>query len=56
MWQVALWTTVVLLLVPFDPVAGEGAKGWYLMEPPVGATSNTILNQAPLPQWKRIAT
>ena len=56
MWQIAFWTTVVLLLVPFDPVAGQGAKGWYLMEPPVDATSNRILNQAPLPQWKRIAT
>ena len=54
MWQVAFWTTVVLLLVPFDP--GEGAKGWYLIEPPVDETSNRILNQAPLPQWKPIAT
>ena len=49
----------VALITPFDARAGEGAKGWYLMEPPVDETSNFgygVLDQAPLNQWKRIAT
>jgi hypothetical protein len=55
----AIFTTVVLLSAPFGVYGGEGPKGWYLLEPPVDETSNVvfgILNQAPLPQWKRIAT
>ena len=55
----AVLMIVALLIAPFDAVAGEGPKGWYLMEPPVDETSNVlfgILNQAPLNQWKRIAT
>ena len=35
------------------------ARSWYLLEPPVDETSNVvfgILAQAPLNQWKRIAT
>jgi hypothetical protein len=55
----ALWMTVALLIAPFDSLAGEGAKQWYLLEPPVDETSNVvfgILAQAPLTQWKRIAT
>jgi len=50
---------VVLSFGPFNAVAGESTKGWYLMEPPVDETSNVvfgILHQAPLNQWKRIAT
>jgi len=30
----------VSLIAPFDPLAGEGTKGWYLLEPPVDETSN----------------
>jgi len=55
----AVLITVVSLIAPFDPLAGEGTKGWYLLEPPVDETSNVlfgILNQAPLTQWNRIAT
>ena len=55
----AVLITVVSLIAPFDPLAGESTKGWYLLEPPVDETSNVlfgILNQAPLTQWKRIAT
>ena len=55
----ALWMTVALLIARFDSRAGEGAKQWYLLEPPVDETSNVvfgILAQAPLTQWKRIAT
>ena len=51
--------TVASLFALFGALAGEGTKEWYLMEPPVDETSNVvfgILNQAPLPQWKRIAT
>ena len=47
------------LTSPFDGLAGEGATGWYLMEPPVDETSNFgygVWDQAPLNQWKRIAT
>ena len=49
----------IALITPFDALAGEGGKGWYLLEPPVDETSNVvfgILAQAPLTQWKRIAT
>src|SRR4030095_16435192 len=56
---IGLWMTVVLLFAPCDPAAGESTKGWYLMEPPVDETSNVvfgILSQAPLNQWKHIAT
>jgi hypothetical protein len=55
----AVILTVVSLIAPFDPLAGEGTKGWYLLEPPVDETSNVlfgILNQAPLTQWNRMAT
>ena len=55
----AVWLTVALLIAPFDSLAGEGAKPWYLLEPPVDETSNVvfgILAQAPLTQWKRVAT
>jgi hypothetical protein len=51
--------TVALAVVPLDALAGEATKDWYLLEPPVDETSNVlfgILNQAPLAQWKRIAT
>jgi hypothetical protein len=50
---------VLLLFAPFNAVTGESTKGWYLMEPPVDETSNVlfgVLIQAPLDQWKRIAT
>ena len=49
----------VALIAAFDASAGEAAKEWYLLKPPVDETSNVlfgILNQAPLDQWKRIAT
>src|SRR2546425_11414092 len=55
----AVLITVVSLIAPFDPLAGESTKGWYLLGPPVDETSNVlfgILNQAPLTQWKCIAT
>ena len=29
----AVLLTVVSLIAPFDPLAGEGTKGWYLLEP-----------------------
>jgi len=29
----ALWMTVASLVAPFDSLAGEGAKRWYLLEP-----------------------
>jgi len=48
-----------LLTVETQQAAGEGAKEWYLMEPPVDETSNIsfgVLDQAPLTQWHRIAT
>ena len=51
--------TVALLMAPFGALASEGAKGWYLMEPPVDETSDLgfgVLDQAPLTQWARIAT
>jgi len=56
---IGLWMTVVLLIAPGDTPAGEGARSWYLLEPPVDETSNVvfgILAHAPLNQWKRIAT
>ena len=56
---IGLWMKVVLLIAPVDALAGEGARSWYLLEPPVDETSNVvfgILAQAPLDQWKRIAT
>jgi hypothetical protein len=46
----------VALMAAFDASAAEL---WYLMEPPVDETSNVsfgVLDQAPLNQWKRIAT
>jgi hypothetical protein len=52
-------TTIVSLIAPFGVLAGEATKGWYLVEPPIDETSNVlygILNQAPLTQWRRIAT
>jgi hypothetical protein len=52
-------TTVVSLIAPFSIHACGGTNGWYLLEPPIDETSNVgfgVLNQAPLPQWKRIAT
>ena len=52
----AFLISVISLIAPFGVLAGEGAKGWYLLEPPVDETSNRILNQAPLTQWKRVAT
>ena len=50
---------IMFLIAAFGVFAGEGTKGWYLLEPPVDETSNVlfgILNQAPLTQWKRVAT
>src|SRR5215468_5291016 len=55
----AVLITLISLIAPFDLVAGDGPKGWYLLEPPVDETSHVlcdILNQAPLTQWTRIAT
>jgi len=55
----AVVITVLLLLAASDAPAGDGAKGWYLLEPPVDETSNVgfgILIQAPLTRWNRIAT
>jgi hypothetical protein len=55
----ALWMTVASLVAPFDSLAGEGAKRWYLLEPPVDETSDFgygVLDQAPLTKWTRIAT
>ena len=54
-----LLVITLLVVAPFDAVAGESTKIWYLMEPPVDETSNIsfgVLDQAPLSQWKRIAT
>jgi hypothetical protein len=45
----------VVLIAAFDAWARDGAKEWYLMEPPVDETFG-VLDQAPLNQWKRIAT
>ncbi len=59
MRRIELWMTVALLIAPFDAVAGDGLKEWYLMEPPVDNSSNVgygVLDQAPLTQWNRIAT
>ena len=56
---IGLWMTVVLLIAPVEVLADEGARSWYLLDPPVDETSNVvfgILAQAPLNQWKRIAT
>ena len=56
---IGLWMTVVLLIAPVDALTDGGARSWYLLEPPVDETSNVvfgILAQAPLNQWKRIAT
>jgi hypothetical protein len=50
----AVLITIMSLIAP---LAGEGTKGWYLLEPPVDETSKVlfgILNQAPLTQWKRV--
>ena len=55
----AVSITVMLIVAPFDSLAGEGTKEWYLLEPPVDETSNVvfgILGSAPLSQWRRIAT
>ena len=55
----AVLITILSLIARFGVLAGEGTKGWYLLEPPVDETSNVlfgILNQAPLTQWKRVAT
>ena len=55
----ALWMTVASLVALFDSLAGEGAKRWYLLEPPVDETSDfayVVLDQAPLTKWTRIAT
>ncbi len=57
-----IWIAVLMtaaLVAAFDASAGEALKRWYLMEPPVDETSNVsfgVLDQAPLGQWKRIAT
>jgi len=59
MQLIGLWMTVVLLIAPVEVLADEGARSWYLLDPPVDETSNVvfgILAQAPLNQWKRIAT
>jgi len=55
----AVLISVVSLIAPFGVPVGEGAEGWYLLEPPVDERSNVtfgILTQAPLRQWKRVAT
>jgi hypothetical protein len=55
----AVLITVVSLIAPFGVLAGEGTKGWSLLEPSVDETSNVLfgtLNQAPLTQWNRVAT
>jgi len=49
----------VALIAAFDASAAGGAKEWYLIEPPVDETSDFghgVLDEAPLNQWKRIAT
>jgi len=55
----AVLITILSLIARFGVLAGEGTKAWHLLEPPVDETSNVlfgILNQAPLTQWKRVAT
>jgi hypothetical protein len=39
---IGLWMTAVLLIAPGDTPAGEGARSWYLLEPPVDETSNVV--------------
>ena len=61
MWRIGLAVLIIImsLIAASDVLTGEGTKGWYLLEPPVDETSNVlfgILNQAPLTQWKRVAT
>jgi len=48
-----------LLTAEAQQAAGEAAKEWYLMEPPIDETSNIsfgVSDQAPLSQWHRVAT
>jgi hypothetical protein len=55
----AVLMTGALLIAPIAALAGEGAKGWYLLEPPIDETSNVdygVQVQAPLAHWTRIAT
>jgi len=50
---------IAAFMAAIDASGGEGAKEWYLLEPPVDETSNFghgVLDQAPLNEWKRIAT
>jgi len=47
----AVLIIVVSLVAPFDPLTGEGTKGWYLLEPPVDETSNVLFGKtSPLPK------
>ena len=57
--EFAIVVTVLLLAAASDAPASDGAKAWYLMEPPVDDTSDVgfgILIDAPLTRWNRIAT
>jgi len=42
MRRIGLWMTVVLLIAPVNALADEGARSWYLLEPPVDETSNVV--------------
>ena len=57
-WRIGLAVSISVVSL-IAPSVSEGAEGWYLLEPPVDETSNVsfgILTQAPLSQWKRVAT
>ena len=59
MRRIGLALLMAVALIALDASAGAGSKEWYLMEPPVDEASNFgygVLDQAPLNQWKRIAT
>src|SRR5262249_53360921 len=57
--RLAVLVAAPLVVAACAASADGGPKEWYLLEPPVDETSNIsfgVLDQAPLSQWKRIAT
>src|SRR5262249_34437874 len=57
--RLAVLVAAPLVVAACAASADGGPKEWYLLEPPVDETSNIsfgVLDQAPLNQWKRVAT
>jgi len=59
-FQRRLGSTILWLIIALFPVAGAGAEGWYLLEPPaypggrVVPSDRQVVTSAPLREWTQV--